>query len=60
MMLFTVKAYGNQFTVDELKDKETGIDAAGIVLEFQFIDAGVAEEMENRMKKMLKNFQSGK
>ena len=44
MLLFIVKAYGDQFTVEELKDKDTGIDAAGIVLEFQFIDVGVAEE----------------
>lgn len=60
MLLFIVKAYGDQFTVEELKDKETGVDAAGIVLEFQFIDMGVAEEMEKRMEKMEKNFQSGK
>ena len=60
MLLFVVKAYGNQFTVEELKDKETGVDAAGIVLEFQFIDMGVAEEMERRMKKIEENFQSGK
>lgn len=60
MLLFIVKAYGDQFTVEELKDKDTGVDAAGIVLEFQFIDMGVAEEMEKRMEKMEKNFQSGK
>lgn len=60
MLLFIVKAYGNQFSVEELKDKDTGVDAAGIVLEFQFIDMGVAEEMERRMKKIEENFQSGK
>lgn len=60
MLLFIVKAYGDQFTVEELKDKDTGVDAAGIVLEFQFIDMGVAEEMEKRMEKMEKNFQNGK
>lgn len=60
MLLFIVKAYGDQFTVEELKDKETGVDAAGIVLEFQFIDMRVAEEMQKRMEKMEKNFQSGK
>ena len=60
MILFIVKAYGGQFTVEELKDKDTGIDAAGIILEFQFIDMGVAEEMEKRMEKMEKNFQSGR
>lgn len=60
MLLFIVKAYGDQFTVEELKDKDTGVDAAGIVLEFQLIDMGVAEEMEKRMEKMEKNFQSGR
>ena len=29
-------------------------------MEFQFIDVGVAEELERRMEKMEKNFQSGK
>lgn len=60
MLLFIVKAYGNQFTVEELKDKDTGIDAAGIVLEFQLIDTGVAQEMERKMKKIEENFRSGK
>ena len=60
MILFIVKAYGDQFTAEELKDKDTGIDAAGIVLEFQLIDARIAEEMEKRMEKMEKNFQNGK
>ena len=60
MMLFICKAYGNQFTVDELKDAESGLDAAGIVIEFNMIDMGIAEEMNKRMDKMMKNFQSGK
>ena len=60
MLLFIVKAYGEQFTVEELKNKNTGIDAAGIVLEFQFIEMGVAQEMEKRIKNMEKNFQSCK
>ena len=42
MMLFICKAYGNQFTVDELKDAESGLDAAGIVIEFNMIDMGLA------------------
>ena len=60
MMLFICKAYGNQFTVDELKDAESGLDAAGIVIEFNMIDMGIAEEMNKRMDNMMKNFQSGK
>lgn len=60
MMLFICKAYGNQFTVDELKDIETGLDAAGIILGFQFIDMSVGEELTKRLEKIQKNFQSGK
>ena len=55
MMLFICKAYGNQF-----KGAESGLDAAGIVIEFNMIDMGIAEEMNKRMDKMMKNFQSGK
>ncbi len=60
MVLFVCKAYGNQFTAEELKNPETGLDAAGIIIEFQFIDTAVAEELEKRMKEITKNFQSGK
>lgn len=60
MVLFVCKAYGDQFTVEELKDVESGLDAAGIIMEFQFIDVGVGEELARRMEKMQKNFQSGK
>ena len=60
MLLFIAKVYGNQFTVEELKDRETGVDAAGIILEFQFIEMSVAEEMERKMKKIQENFQNGK
>ena len=60
MGLFICKAYGDQFTVEELKNPETGLDAAGLILEFQFIDAGIGEELTKRMEKIEKNFQSGK
>lgn len=60
MVLFVCKAYGNQFTAEELKDVESGLDAAGIIMEFQFIDVGVGEELARRMEKIQKNFQSGK
>lgn len=60
MTLFICKAYGDQFTVEELKNPETGLDAAGLILEFQLIDAGIGEELTKRMEKIEKNFQSGK
>lgn len=60
MVMFVCKAYGNQFTAEELKDVKNGLDAAGIIMEFQFIDVGIGEELANRMEKIQKNFQSGK
>ena len=60
MSLFVCKAYGDQFTVEDLCNPETGLDAAGLILEFQFIDVGVANELTNRMEKIEKNFQTGK
>ena len=60
MSLFICKAYGNQFTIEELKNPETGLDAAGLILEFQFIDMGIADELTKRMENIEKNFQNGK
>lgn len=60
MMMFICKAYDNQFTVEDLKDPESGLDVAGIVVEFQFIDMSIADELTKRMEKIEKNFQSGK
>lgn len=60
MVLFVCKAYGDQFTIKELKDVESGLDAVGIIMEFQFIDVSVGEELTRRMEKLQKNFQSGK
>lgn len=60
MLMFVCKAYGNQFTVEELKDIETGLDAAGIIMEFQFIDVSVGKEIEKRIENIQKNFQNGK
>lgn len=48
--------YGNQFTVEELKDPKTGIDPAGLIMEFQGIDIGVGNELAKRMETIAKNF----
>lgn len=60
MLLFICKAYGNQFTVEELKDKNTGLDIAGVITEFMSIEIGVADELGNRMEKIQKSFSKGK
>ena len=50
-----------EFTMPKMSiDPETGLDAAGLILEFQFIDAGIGEELTKRMEKIEKNFQNGK
>ncbi len=59
MIICIVDAYGNQFTVEELKNPETGLDVAGIVLEFEGIDMGVANELQRRIENFQKNLQSG-
>lgn len=60
MVLFICKAYGDQFTPEELKNAETGLDAAGIILEFMLIDTSISDEINKRVEKLEKNFQSGK
>ena len=60
MGFFICKAYGDQFTVEELKNLETGLDVAGLILEFQFIDMGIADELTKRMENIEKNFRNGK
>lgn len=60
MTLFICKAYGNQFTAEELKDPDTGLSAAELILEFQFIEMSVVNELKKRMEKIEENFQSGR
>lgn len=58
MGTFICKAYGNQFTYDELKDPEKGLDPAGLIMEFQSIDMAVADELTKRMENLIKNIQT--
>lgn len=60
MALFVCKAYGSQFTVEELKDPDTGLSVAELILEFQLIELGIANELKKRMERIEKNFQSGR
>lgn len=60
MLLFICKVYGNQFTYEELKNPDTGLDVAGIILEFQMIDTVVAEEINKKVDKIKENFLKGK
>lgn len=58
MGLIICKVYGNQFTYDDLKDPEKGLDPAGLIMEFQSIDMSVANELTKRMENIVKNTQT--
>ena len=53
-------AYGNQFTMDELKNRDTGLCASDIIMEFMLIDLNVGQEVSAKVDKLQKNFTSGK
>lgn len=52
--------YGNQFTVDELIDKEGGLSVGEIVTEFVLIEAAIGEEVDRKAEKIQENFTNGK
>ena len=56
MSEFICKAYGDQFTVEALRDAEMGLDATGLIMEFQMIDMNIADELTKRMENISKNF----
>ena len=60
MTAFICRAYGGEFTAEELKDKENGVDAAGIIMEFMMIDTEIASEMEKRADEIIKNAKTGR
>ena len=60
MCEWIVRLYGNQFTMEELKDRENGLDAADIIMEFMGIDLEIAEKISKKMEKIQKNFTTGK
>ena len=59
MMETIVKVYGNQFTVEDLKDKESGLTVGAIVTEFSAIELGIASEVDEQVKRIEKNFTNG-
>lgn len=60
MVNFVCNAYGNQFTMDELKNRDTGLYASDIIMEFMLIDLNVGQEVSAKVDKLQKNFTSGK
>lgn len=60
MMDSICMVYGNQFTVDELKDKETGLTVAAIIMEFASIETSLGDEVNTKIEKLQENFTNGK
>lgn len=60
MMECICEVYGNQFTVEELKDRDTGLSVGGIVMEFASIDVAIADEVNAKVRNMQENFTNGK
>lgn len=56
MCEWIVRLYGNQFTVEELKDVEIGLAADEIITEFMMIDIDIAEKIQKKMEKIQQNF----
>lgn len=56
MCEWIVRLYGDQFTVEELKNVETGLSADEIITEFMMIDIDIAEKIQKRMEKIQQNF----
>ena len=50
------RLYGNQFTVEELKNPETGLAVDEIITEFMMIDIDIAEKIQKKMDKIQENF----
>lgn len=59
MMDCIVEMYGNQFTVDELKDSETGLSVGGIITEFVLIETAIGEEVNKKVEAIQENFTVG-
>lgn len=52
--------YGNQFTVEELKDKDNGLGVSSIIMEFAMIEETIFDEVSGKVEKLQKNFTRGK
>ena len=51
--------YGNQFTVADLLDDNSGLSVTDAIMEFASVEMEVGKEVERRTDKMTANFTSG-
>lgn len=56
MCEWIVRLYGYQFTVEELKNVETGLSADEIITEFMMVDMDIADKIQKKMEKIQGNF----
>lgn len=56
MCEWIVRLYGDQFTIEELKNPEIGLSADEIITEFMMVDIDVAEKIQKKMEKIQENF----
>lgn len=57
MCEWIVRLYGDQFTIEDLKNREKGLSADEIITEFMMVDLDIAEKIQKKMEKIQKNFQ---
>lgn len=60
MMECICMLYDNQFTIEELKDKDTGLSVASIIMEFASIETSLGDEVNVKLEKLQQNFTDGK
>lgn len=56
MSEWIVRLYGNQFSIEDLKNVETGLSADEIITEFMMVDMDIAEKIQKKMEKIQENF----
>lgn len=56
MCEWIVRLYGDQFTIEELKNPEIGLSADEIIAEFMMVDIDIAEKIQKKMEKIQENF----
>lgn len=56
MCEWIVRLYGNQFTIEDLKNPEIGLSADEIITEFMMVDIDVAGNIQKKIEKIQENF----
>lgn len=60
MVKAIVLMYGNQFTEDDVLNRENGLSPDSVIVEFSMLQAEVMDRVDKRVEKIRENFTSGK